>query len=89
MEHEVVENMSVASDNLALMLVSATPPLLALGFLTTIKGSLPPRAKACSSSLARVCKRSLSSCTSLKTSKRSLVQNENFGNDFLLYASKR
>ena len=30
-----------------LMLVSATPPLLALGFFTTIKGSLPPRARAC------------------------------------------
>ena len=66
MDPEEVGNMDVSSDKLALMLVSATPPLLALGFLTTINGSLPPRAKACSSSLARVCKRSLSSWTSLQ-----------------------
>ena len=31
---------------LTLMLVSATPPLLWLGVFTTIKGSLPPRARA-------------------------------------------
>ena len=47
------------------MLVSATPPLLALGFLTTIKGSFPPRARLSSSSLARVCKRNLSKSTNL------------------------
>lgn len=48
------------------MLVSATPPLLALGFFTTIKGSLPPRAKACSSSFPLVWSLSLSNCTSLE-----------------------
>ena len=43
-----------------LILVSATPPLLALGAFTTMKGSFPPLAREASSSACTVARRNLS-----------------------------
>ena len=43
-----------------LILVSATPPLLALGAFTTMKGSFPPLARDASSSACTVARRNLS-----------------------------
>ena len=56
----IIEISSNKKKYFTLILVSATPPLLALGAFTTMKGSFPPLAREASSSACTVARRNLS-----------------------------